>query len=328
MAPAGENPDPATSKSPAIHLHQVDSGTRATFDIVGLNPLDLAELGKVTWQQNQWNAVFAVYVAGETKAEKPNPPPMLGTYKVEKEMLRFEPRFPLIAGIRYRAVFEPSKLPRQNTGKKEAIVAEFTLAKPAVSPNTVVEKIYPSADKLPENQLKFYIYFSTPMSRGGSYQHIQLLNSSGKRMDQSFLELEDELWDPAGKRFTLIVHPGRIKRGLTPREELGPVLEEGKTYTLVIDRQWNDSEGNPLKESFRKTFQVQPPQEKLVDPKTWKLQPPSAGTAEPLEVRFPKPLDHALLNRLVWVIGTDNRKVTGKMRITNEETGWTFTPET
>ena len=30
--------------------------------------------------------------------------------------------------------------------------------------------------------------------------------------------------------------PGRIKRGLKPREQFGPALQEGKSYVLVIDR--------------------------------------------------------------------------------------------
>jgi hypothetical protein len=316
------------SRGPAIQMNQVGSGTRATFDIVRLDPENLAALEKVSWPQNQWNTLFTVYVAAETKPEKHDRPAMLGTYKVEKGVLRFEPRFLLTAGVRYHAVFQPSKLPRPNAGNKEPLLADFMLPKPPVSPTTVVEKIYPSAAKLPENQLKFYIYFSAPMSRGGSYRHIQMLNSSGKPIDQSFLELEDELWDPAGKRFTLILHPGRIKRGLSPRQELGPVLEEGKSYSLVIDQSWSDAEGNPLKQVFRKTFQVLAPEEKLVDPKTWKLQAPAADTAAALEVRFPRPLDHALLQRLIWLVDADKRKVAGKVTVTHEETRWQFTPET
>ena len=43
-------------------------------------------------------------------------------------------------------------------------------------------------------------------------------------------------------RFTLLFDPGRIKRGLKPAQRrVGPVLEEGKSYTLVIDRGWTDA---------------------------------------------------------------------------------------
>ena len=39
--------------------------------------------------------------------------------------------------------------------------------------STIVEHVYPSTDQLPENQLKFYLHFSAPMSRGEAYSRIQ-----------------------------------------------------------------------------------------------------------------------------------------------------------
>ena len=108
-----------------------------------------------------------------------------------------------------------------------------------------------------------------------------------------FLELDEELWSPDGTRFTLLFDPGRVKRGLKPREEVGPVLEAGKSYSLVIDRHWLDASGNLLKTGFRKTFRVGPPDETSPDPKTWTIDAPRAGSRDPLEVRFPEPLDRA-----------------------------------
>src|SRR5581483_747984 len=129
----------------------------------------------------------------------------------------------------------------------------------------------------PENQLKFYFHFSAPMKQGEAYEHIHLLNEAGKPIELAFLELGEELWDPSGKRFTLFIDPGRIKKGLKPREDLGPVLEEGKSYTLVIDRDWKDAEGEALKESFKKTFRAVAADETPPEPKTWRLEAPAAG---------------------------------------------------
>ena len=80
------------------------------------------------------------------------------------------------------------------------------------------------------------------MSRGEAYRHIRLLDATGKPVAAPFLELDEELWSDDGKRFTLLFDPGRIKRGLKPREELGPVLEAGKSYELV-DRPRLDRRG-------------------------------------------------------------------------------------
>ena len=46
----------------------------------------------------------------------------------------------------------------------------------------------------------------------------------------------EELWDQGFRRLTMTFDPGRIKRGLTSNEAIGPPLAEGKHYTLVIDR--------------------------------------------------------------------------------------------
>ena len=147
------------------------------------------------------------------------------------------------------------------------------------------------------------------MSRGEAYRRIRLLDAAGKPVDDPFLELDEELWSPDGTRFTLLFDPGRIKRGLKPREEVGPVLEAGKSYYLVIDRDWLDADGKPLKAGFRKTFRVGPPDETSPDPKTWSVRPPAPETRDPLEVRFPEPLDRALLDRLIAVRdGADKRR--------------------
>lgn len=314
-------------KGPTIRLKRKDDAdTKATFEVAGLAAAQLAALAKTKLEPDQWAALFAVRVYSGKPAEDKDRPAMLGSHRVEDGLLRFEPRFPLTRGVTYRAVFDPSRLPG-GAGKGEPVVAEFTLPRPKPSAAAVVERIYPTRNKLPENQLKFYIHFSSPMRQGEVYKHIHLLNAAGKEVERVFLELDEELWDAAGKRFTLLFHPGRVKKGLQPREELGPILEEGKEYTLVIDRTWEDAEGNPLKESFRKTIKALAADDEAVEPKAWKIQAPAAGKAGPLTVAFPEPLDHALLHRLLWVTDAKGRRVEGTVQVTDEETRWHFTPE-
>src|SRR5262249_22750968 len=161
-------------------------------------------------------------------------------------------------------------------------------------------------------------HFSAPMSKGEAYQHIHLIGSGGKEVELPFLRLEEELWNRDQTRFTLFCDPGRIKRGLKPREELGPVLEEGKDYTLVIETNWIDADGNPLKESFRKSFRAGPPDDNPIYLKKWKLEPPAAGSLNPLRVIFPKPLDHALLERVIVVTDSAGHELEGKITVTEK----------
>jgi hypothetical protein len=44
-------------------------------------------------------------------------------------------------------------------------------------------------------------------------------------------------------------------------------------------------------------------------------------------VRFEKPLDHALLQRMLWVTDAKGRKLAGTIRVTGGETRWQFTPK-
>ena len=257
---------------------------------------------------------LAVYAdQGNLKADL-SLPPMLGKHWTEPGRLYFQPRFPLERGVNYRAVFRPD-------AQAAPIIASFKLPLQRADPTTVVTQIYPSADALPENLLKFYVHFSAPMSRGRIYEHIHLLDERGKEVELPFLEIDEELWDHTLKRLTLFIDPGRIKRGVQPLEEIGPALEEGKRFTLVIGEGFQDGAGNPLKAPFRKIFRVAQPDRDPPDPAKWKIKPPSANTHEPLQISFPEPMDHALALRMIRVAN-----IQGTATLEDHERLWTFTP--
>jgi hypothetical protein len=309
--------DPQKPISPRVRL---TGETDGAFVVSGFTPATAKRLAEKGFA-SQLADVFAVRVDG-----KKDVPALLGEYTVKDDALTFKPRFPLQRGVRYRAAVHPDKLPDDDAKKYAAVEETFLLEKPRTAP-TVVEHVYPSADKLPENLLRFYFHFSAPMRRGEVYKHIRLLDAAGKPVESPFLELDQELWDEAGQRFTLLIDPGRIKRGLKPREDVGPALEQGKSYTLEIARDWLDADGEPLKEGYRKKFSVVAPDETQPDPKKWKLQAPPAGKAEALVVTFPKPLDHGMLERVLHVTDGRGRKVEGTVEVTAGETRWRFTPK-
>jgi hypothetical protein len=306
---------------------------RAVVEVIGAEPVDVAALEGPVVTPEHWQSFLSVKVLREGNAD--DLPPLLGRYRVDGRILRFEPRFPLEPGVRYRAAFDPARLRaisaleiegRKATGTPRLIV-DFSLPEPSTQPMATVTAVYPSASTLPENLLRFYIHFSAPMSRGESYRHIRLLDAAGKMVADPFLELDEELWSGDGRRFTLLFDPGRIKRGLRPREEVGPVLVAGRSYELVIDPGWTDANGNPLKAGFRKAFRAGPPDETSPAPKTWAIRTPGSGSRDPLVVRFPESLDRALLDRLIAVRDDSDRPVTGDISVLSEETIWRFTPD-
>lgn len=254
-----------------------------------------------------WSSVFAVYTGGEGS------PAILGSYAVENGALVFHPRWPIAAGMHVRAVFHAPGSP--------GIVAGFDIPKAAPTPVTRIDRVYPSTDTLPSNALKLYIYFSAPMRRGEAWQHIRLLDEHGEKMELPFLELDQELWDATNTRLTVLFDPGRIKRGLLPLNESGPILSEGHTYTLVIAADWLDANGQPLAAPVNKRFHVAADEREAIDPTKWRIAAPAAGTLDSLVVKFPRPLDYALLQRAIGVAGIE-----GKISVAADETEWRFTP--
>lgn len=319
----------AAEPSPPELRWQPDPGdtNRSVVEVTGIPAGSLRRLAQTNWTLPQWQRLLSVIAESGDLTADLNLPPMTGTYEVADHLVRFVPAFPLAPGVRYRAVFRPEALPERSAGRPEPLVATYRLpARPARS-TTVVTQIYPSASVLPENLLKFYLHFSAPMSRGHVYDYIQLRNAADQVVELPFLELDEELWNPEMTRLTLFLDPGRIKRGVRPLEEVGPSLEEGKSYTLVIDRTWQDSAGNPLRESFTKKFSVAAADREPPDPASWKLEAPSAGTRGALTLTSPEPLDHALAGRVLRVMDGEGRPVAGTASLSQEERLWSWVPE-
>lgn len=295
------------------------NANKIAVEVTGLPSTTLQQLQRLRWQPSQWQGLFAVYTEQADVA-------MLGAYRVQADVLRFEPQFPLEPGLTYRAEFRPTQLPRQINAPP--LTSTLRLSPRDLTPTTIVTHVYPSGDVVPENLLKFYIHFSAPMQRGNIYDHIQLRDSTGKFVELPFLEIDEELWDTTLTRLTVFIDPGRIKRGVLPLEEIGPSLQAGKSYTLVIRPAWKDSNGAPLKAAFEKSFRVVAPDREPPDPKRWQLQMPSADTRTPLVVIFPEPMEHALTLRLITVVNAAGQVVAGQPTLTDREQRWSFTPQT
>jgi hypothetical protein len=311
-----------TFAEPVLRIVRNKSGHAVAFEATGLSEEKLAKLS-----EEALGKLLAVYVV-EKGADKQaaDLPPLLGKYGVDEDALRFTPQFSLLPGNRYRAVLQSEVLEGKKADPKNAMALEIALPAPKRTAATVVTQIYPTSGKLPENQLRFYLHFSQPMGKGEAYTHVKLLKEDGKAIELPFLELGEELWDSSGKRLTLLIDPGRIKRGLKPREDVGPVLEAGHSYMLTVDAAWKDAAGEPLKAGFTKKFAVEKPVETGIDTAAWKIEPPAANTKQPLVVKFPRPLDHALLLSKVHVLNASGRWVVGDVAVSDEERQWAFTP--
>jgi hypothetical protein len=317
----------SAAEPPKIGLVAGKPGDPAAVEVTGLSTETIARLKKAKLDNKQWSEMFRVVVAGGKAGEVLARLPIAGTYIVNDSGIRFEPQFPLTPGREYRAILHPDYDPATPARESARIETSVTVPKPPPGPRVSITGIYPSGNRLPENTLRFYIHFSGEVARGNVYRHLKLIRDDGKEVKSPFLELDEELWSTDGKRLTVLFHPGRVKRELAPREEEGPILEEGHRYTLKISDNWEDVEGRPIVSGFRKRFTAGPPDNRAIDLSEWTMTAPRAGSDSPLIIRLPGPLDHALLGRMVWVEDQDGEKVPGTLAVGGGERVLTFAPK-
>jgi hypothetical protein len=283
---------------------------RPTIDVVGVPAAAMTELA-VLDSRDAWTAVFKVSVGADQA-------PMVGQYSIEGGRVRFTPMFPLDHGRQYQVSFTAPGAP--------PITSAVGLPAKDTTPRTTVTQVFPTMEVVPENQLRMYIHFSASMGSRGGLDFVHLLDEAGREVKDPFLPLDAEFWNDDRTRYTVFFDPGRQKRGIAPIADMGRSLTAGKSYTLVVDAEWRDGEGLPLTQPYRRTFKVGPPDEKPLDPQSWKIDAPAAGTSAPLTVTFPEPLDHGLLLRALGVLAPGGKPLEGAVIVGGNELTWAFTP--
>ncbi len=251
--------------------------------------------------------------------------PLAGRFTINEDSICFIPRFPFLDGTSYSLVVY-SGLVGGSAGELEV----WPIQRPARAgaPTTGVVAIYPTAEELPVNQLKFYVHFSSPMSEGWTARAVHARRADNNEpLDGVFLAMEPELWDPQRRRLTLLLDPGRIKRGLAPHEEASYPLTEGVPVLIRIDAEFRDAAGQPLRTAAEQRYNVEPAVRVRVNPADWRFHYPAAGSKSPLTVEFDRPLDHALLEHSLEVDNAAGVPVVGRGSVGPGELSWRFEPQ-
>src|SRR3984885_2879099 len=133
-------------------------------------------------------------------------------------------------------------------------------------------RISPQPNVPPANTLRFYIHFPRPGEAHFDRERLWLLNEEEPVVRDPFLVLSQELWWLYGRRLTVLMEPGRIKRGLGADPAHEPALVVGRSYSLVL---------TALGQTARHTFRVSDPVLEAVDATRWRLVSPAAGSLDP-----------------------------------------------
>jgi len=152
------------------------------------------------------------------------------------------------------------------------------------SPRSAI-RISPGADILPANTLRFYLHFPRPGEACFDRDHLWLLTEQEQIVPDPFLVLSQELWSGDGRRLTILMEPGRIKRGLGADPSHEPALVVGRSYSLVVTARGRTA---------RRAFRVSDPVLEAVDEKLWRVTAPAVGSLDPLVVHFDRVMDAAL----------------------------------
>lgn len=242
--------------------------------------------------------------------------PVAGAVTEGDHRALFWPAFPLASGLRY--------VVRSESGCEGSVVVAPSGPSAA---RARVEEIYPTADVLPENILRFYVYFSQPMAEGDFLRYVKLTHvESGQDLSGVFFDNVYELWSRDRKRITLLVDPGRVKTGLEAHAQRGRAFATGQSYALTILPGWPSLDGRSLRRGRTKVFRVASEDLRPVDPQAWRLDGPVRGARSPLRVRFPKPMDHVSVARFLAVITPDGLQLAGRWQIEREEREALWTP--
>ena len=237
---------------------------------------------------------------------------LLGDFSLDENTYRFEPVIPFFEGNTY-VLYQNNKA-----------ISSFSIntITDTIAPEVIA--IYPSSNSVPENLLKMYFIFSKPMQEVDSaLDYITITNNETGNVVDVFLELNTELWNKEHTQLTLWLDPGRIKTDLIPNKEKGLPIIKGMRYTLTIDKNFKDANGNGLIQAYKKEFKVVDRDTEKPLPLNWELQ----ANANVLTLHFKESMDAILAMETCRIENSKGENVFGDFELINEEKTLKFHPK-
>ena len=311
-----------------LELEWSERQGRSCLRVHGFTGTEFRELSKLAAADISRRLAVLPSEAFESAAKLRAIQPIAGSFEFDQSTICFLPRFPFMDGLSYSLLVHPVPEERRVSGV-EVRPEIWTIQRPAQEdiPTTDVVAIYPSLEELPVNQLKLYVHFSSPMSEGWVARTVHARRADNDEPLEGVFLGEPELWDRERRRLTLLLDPGRIKRGLVPNEEEGYPLIEGVPILVSIDARFRDAAGQSLQAGAERRYDIGPPLRVRINPLDWRYNCPTVGSTDPLTVEFDRPLDHALLEHSLWVNDAAGVALAGRDFAGSGEGTWMFEPQ-
>ncbi|MEM9404371.1 MAG: hypothetical protein AAGA44_18020 [Pseudomonadota bacterium] len=196
---------------------------------------------------------------------------------------------------------------------------------PTPTESTGVE-LFPTADVLPENLLRVYVYFPRSLGPDIEATDVKLLDDGGREVEHVFLPTRFGLWSPDRSRLTILLDPGRVKSGLVAHDARGRALVAGRRYSIKVPGSLADSEGCQLGNDTFFAFTAGRADRESPSPGKWTVIAPDADSKVALSIDLLSAHDHLSMAYRLRVTTLNGEPVAGNIDLDSQEQVWQFTP--
>jgi hypothetical protein len=238
--------------------------------------------------------------------------PVAGKYHFRSDSLFFQPHLPLNPNCRFVVRFGSITMP-----------LTFPILPDTSDEVPHLVQHFPVNDTIPLNTLTFYLRFDRKMKADHqAYRYVKLMNEKGEVIEQAWRHRA--FWIEDNHVLVLMIHPGRIKRGIHATSDAGDVFVEQEEYSLYIDVGLSDIKGAKLPPQLVNKYIAVAADRQLPKVLACDTTQLSANVCSPLYLTFNEEIDYGLL--LKWVrVWQGDQLVSGKWR-SNNGRRWYFRP--
>ncbi len=197
---------------------------------------------------------------------------------------------------------------------------------PALRAEPLAVSVFPRADCVPANLLRFHLRFEKPVEVFDVRTDLRLVDKGAgveQIVSHPFLDLNDGLWSADGLTLTVMLHPGRIKKGLISNKNLGSAINPSLTYELQI----RGAVVNKTNEWWTlKSFVTSNPIRNPLELALITIVRPDTGTKQALTVKFDRVVDQLAIENLVALTDQKNAIVAIDRELSDSSTTLRLTP--
>ncbi len=246
--------------------------------------------------ENNVSKVFALYLI---KNNKRLSVPVTGKYALNGKVLKYVPLSELGAGLEFEGEYTAN-------GDTSFVHYLTPVAAEIDVPLPELEQIFPRSVDIPCNQLYFHIRFSQPMFPNKmAWQVVKIYDEDQEEIPKMWRERS--YWLDSNRVLVLMIHPGRVKRGIG----LDVPFKEEQEYVFLIDGELSDAFGRCVKMYSKTKFFASKDDYEIPKVNHKEVLVPARGTEDPLSIQFSEAMDYASIIDGVTITDEQGKLVKG-----------------